>query len=84
MDINTFLCRFQKQILYHASRSKRKTSKDPQHFKTKNILVESDRCQLGVHCISMVLWVCQRALYHTLSKYTACFSFGPSVKGNTI
>ncbi|KAL7618967.1 uncharacterized protein LOC122196473 [Lactuca sativa] len=45
-----------------------KASKDPQHFKTKNILVESDQYQLGVHRISMVFWVCQRPLYLILSK----------------
>ncbi|CAH1440613.1 unnamed protein product [Lactuca virosa] len=45
-----------------------KTSKDPQYFVSKNILVESDRYQLGVHSISRVGFVgLSRPLYLTLS-----------------
>ncbi|CAI9269569.1 unnamed protein product [Lactuca saligna] len=45
-----------------------KASKDPQYFVRKNILVESDRYQLGVHSISRVGFVgLSRPLYLTLS-----------------
>ncbi|KAL7617573.1 hypothetical protein Lser_V15G03705 [Lactuca serriola] len=57
-----------------------KTSKDPQYFVRKNIQVESDRYQLGVHSISRVGFVgLSRSLDLTLSDVKRIVFLGKDV-----